>query len=146
MRFRALAPYRFVGAAAQASEDVAMTRQAQRTPHEPGDVNARRVVIVAGSILGFVFISMAVLHLVYSNLIPHRRVERPVLFPQPRLQADEADELRRLTAQQRARLSGYHWADASHTAITIPIERAMQIVAARGAGAYTPLVAPEPGR
>ena len=123
-----------------------MTTPAQRTPHEPGDVNARRVVIVAGSILAFVFISMAVLYLVYSNLIPHRQAERPGLFPQPRLQAHEADELRRLTAQQRARLSGYHWADASHTAITIPIERAMQIVAARGAGAYTPLVAPEPGR
>ena len=101
-------------------------------------MNARRVVIVAGSILAFVFISMAALYLVYSNLIPHRQAERPGLFPQPRLQADEAAELRRLTAQQRARLSGYHWADASHTAITIPIERAMQIVAARGAGAYAP--------
>jgi hypothetical protein len=53
--------------------------------------------------------------------------------------------LGRLTAQQRARLSGYHWADASHTVITIPIERAMQLVAARGAGAYAP-VAPEPRR
>ena len=103
-----------------------MTTQAQHTPHEPGDVNARRVVIVAGSILAFVFISMAALYLVYSNLIPHRQAERPGLFPQPRLQADEAAELRRLTAQQRARLSGYHWADASHTVITIPIERAMQ--------------------
>jgi len=122
-----------------------MTTPAQRTPHEPGDVNARRVVIVAGSILAFVFISMAALYLVYSNLIPHRQAERPGLFPQPRLQADEAAELGRLTAQRRARLSGYHWADASHTVITIPIERAMQLVAARGAGAYAP-VAPEPRR
>ena len=123
-----------------------MTTPAHRTAHEPGDVNARRVVIVASSILAFVFISMAALYLVYSNLIPHRQAEQPGLFPQPRLQADEADELRRLTTQQRARLSGYHWSDASHAGITIPIERAMQLVAARGAGAYAPLVAPEPPR
>ena len=69
-----------------------MTMQPQRTPHEPGDVNARRVVIVAGGILAFVFISMAALYLVYSNRIPHRQAERPGLFPQPRLQADEAAE------------------------------------------------------
>jgi uncharacterized protein (DUF983 family) len=58
MRFRALEPHRFVGAAAQAREDGAMTTQPQHRPHEPGDVNARRVVIVAGSILAFVFISI----------------------------------------------------------------------------------------
>ena len=48
------------------------------------------------------------------------------------LQPDPGQDIRAFTAEKRALLQGYAWADAKHTVARIPIERAMAIVA-RGA-------------
>ena len=66
----------------------------------------------------------------------------PAAFAPPRLQSDPAGELRDYQAAQRARLSGYAWADRERGLVRIPIERAMAMIAARGGGAYEPLDPP----
>ena len=66
-------------------------------------------------------------------------------FPSPRLQT-LADGLRDPEiARQQADLQRFRWLDRAHGAFQIPIERAMRLVAARGARAYEP-AAPANGK
>lgn len=68
----------------------------------------------------------------YDNTAPSR-------FPAPRLQADPAAELRVFQAEQARALEGYDWMDREAGLARIPVARAMEILASRGAGAYDPL-------
>jgi hypothetical protein len=52
--------------------------------------------------------------------------------PEPRLQDNPQRDLKELRAYEDAQLSGYHWLDRVHGTASIPIERAMRILAARG--------------
>ncbi len=52
--------------------------------------------------------------------------------PPPRLQVDPAVELMQLRARNAARLEGYGWIDRAKGVVHIPIERAMQMLAAQG--------------
>jgi hypothetical protein len=63
----------------------------------------------------------------------------PQTFPRPRVQADDKAELMQTLERQRQELSGYRWANKEHTLVKIPIERAMQLIAAKGAQAYAPI-------
>jgi hypothetical protein len=60
-------------------------------------------------------------------------------FPAPRLQADPAADLRAFQAEQARALQGYGWVDREGGLARIPVARAMEILAARGAAAYDPL-------
>ena len=50
----------------------------------------------------------------------------------PLLQGDPEKDLRVFRAREVAILSGWAWADAARTHARIPVERALEIVAARG--------------
>jgi hypothetical protein len=63
----------------------------------------------------------------------------PERFPAPRLQADPAADLHAFRAEQERALKGYGWTDREHGLARIPVDRAMQILARRGAAAYDPL-------
>ena len=66
----------------------------------------------------------------------------PRQFPQPALQSQPLTDLEKLENAQRARLERYGWIDQSKGLLRIPIERAMQIVAAKGPSALEPLAQP----
>jgi hypothetical protein len=74
----------------------------------------------------------------------HSSLPAPRELPAPRVGADERALRVEIEAEQRQRLSGYRWENPEKTLIGIPIERAMQILAARGDKAYDPLIAPNP--
>jgi len=63
-------------------------------------------------------------------------------FPEPVLQKNPQEDLRRFEHDQRAALSGYSWVDRSKGLVRIPIEEAMRIIVARGNQAYDPLDQP----
>ena len=69
-------------------------------------------------------------------------IAAPAAFAPPHLQSDPAGELRDYQTAQRARLSGYAWADRERGLVRIPIDRAMAMIATRGSGAYEPLDPP----
>ena len=52
--------------------------------------------------------------------------------PEPRLQADPVEDLRRWRAQEDAELAEYAWIDRSRGVIRLPIERAMALLLRRG--------------
>ncbi len=51
--------------------------------------------------------------------------------PAPRLQVDPAADIARLHAAEQERLTGYGWVDRGAGTVRIPIDRAMQLLAAR---------------
>jgi hypothetical protein len=108
----------------------------QRMPQPAGVANRTVIVAVAG-FLGFVALSMTGLFFSLRSAVPDAfkaAVEHP--FPEPALQKHPQDDLRNFEREQRATLSGYGWVDQSKGLVRIPIEQAMQIVAARGSHAY----------
>jgi hypothetical protein len=60
------------------------------------------------------------------------RVEPTQAAPEPRLQVAPAADLKKLRAIEDARLRQYEWVDRQAGIAAIPIERAIEIVAARG--------------
>ena len=91
---------------------------------------------LVGAVLGAVWLFESLAGFSAAAVTP------PAAFAPPQLQSDPAGELRDYQAAQRARLSGYAWADRERGLVRIPIERAMAMIAARGGGAYEPLDPP----
>lgn len=103
-------------------------------------VDLRGVGLAALGALVLVGGAIGVLLAVYRSQVPNQAPPAPASFPAPEVQARETEQLRRLLAEQRARLAGYGWANQQQGLVKIPIERAMQIIAQRGAKGFDPLV------
>jgi len=103
---------------------------------------AVREGIVAGVMAGFVaFVVVAAVglfffYLAFAHDTAFVRVQE---FPAPRLQT-LSDGLREPEiVEQQADLQRFRWIDRARGVFQIPIERAMRLVAARGAAAYEPV-------
>ena len=59
-------------------------------------------------------------------------------FPAPNLQISPHDDLMALRARENAELNSYGWVDRPHGVVRIPIERAMDLIIARGLPARPP--------
>ncbi len=106
------------------------------TQTEPEGVPARPVISIAVGFLIFVAACLAGLFLYYSDVIGARKPLKLEAFPAPQLQRTPLSDLEKLQQKQRAQLEGYAWVDKDQGIVRIPIERAMQIVASRGAAAF----------
>ena len=108
---------------------------------EPPRVGLGPVLSAAVACVVLVFAAIGGLAWMYRVEVPSRRPAPPRQFPSPQLSVDEVAERQRLQAAQRERLAGYRWVDKQAGIVSIPIERAMDIVARRGSGAYDPVEA-----
>jgi hypothetical protein len=116
---------------------------------QPPDVANGIVIAAAAGFLGFVLLSMTGVFLYLRSAVPESsKATIDHSFPKPQLQNDPQADLQDFERDQRATLSDYGWVDRSEGIARIPIELAMQIVAARGAHAYDaparPAVTPAP--
>lgn len=116
---------------------------AGQRPERPG-VSTRAVLAAAAGALALMFAAVAVFNVIYRETVTDTRLPPPETFPEPRVDTQETALLQRLLAAQRKQLETWRWANDEHTLVQIPIERAMQIVARKGADAYAPLLPPEP--
>ncbi|MGO4707350.1 hypothetical protein AB4072_16420 [Microvirga sp. 2MCAF38] len=117
-------------------------RQTNELPEKPG-VATRPVLLVVIGFFAFVGVSLALLKAYYTWTIRTPVFTPPRLFPEPRLQADPRPDLEHLQAAQRRQLMEYAWVDRNRSLIRIPITRAMDLIAARGEQAFSPLDEPE---
>jgi hypothetical protein len=118
-------------------------KMSSRRLPQPPDVATGIVMIAVAGFLGYVALSMTGLFLYLRSTVPD--AFRKVIehhFPEPVLQKNPQDDLRRFEREQRAALSGYGLVDRSKGLVRIPIEDAMRIIAARGGHAYDPLDEP----
>lgn len=71
----------------------------------------------------------APLEAVHGNENPERAIQR---FPEPRLQPNPAADLNKFRTQEEQTLNSYGWVDPQTGVAHIPIEQAIDIIAARG--------------
>lgn len=103
-------------------------------------VSTRAMLGVAVAVLMLLALAVGVLNAVYYWLVPVQSFPAPEQFPQPRVQAGQAEQLRRLEADQMGRLNAYRWTDRQQGLVQIPIGRAMQLLAGEGGQAWAPLI------
>lgn len=120
------------------AETQSVGHHGQAIPERPG-VDTRRLAWGAGAALLLLAVGIGGLSVIYSYEVSVKVVPPPKSFPSPQVIPDEAAERQRIETQQRQRLTGYHWANSQHTLVQIPIERAMQLIAAKGAHGYDAL-------
>jgi hypothetical protein len=105
----------------------------------PPGGHTRAILLIALGILVSLAASIGILLAVFRWQVPNDEPNVPRTFPAPRVLADEAGELKQLLAEQRKQLESYGWVDRDKQIISIPIERAMALVAARADG-YAPII------
>jgi hypothetical protein len=108
--------------------------------HETRDVWFRPVLVGGALIIAMVLMSVAGTVWLYDALAgreaarsaPANPLAADVskLPPEPRLQAMAADDLRSLRGAEQAVLDGYGWLDRDAGVARIPIDRAMDLLAA----------------
>jgi hypothetical protein len=109
---------------------------------EPSDINGRRTFITGVSTLIGIWVVVVLVYLLFSYLAHERAITSPPplpieahgnpLPPQPRLQESPRKDLKAMRAREDWELNHYFWVDKEKGAVAIPIERAMDILAARG--------------
>ncbi|MGO8953609.1 MAG: hypothetical protein ACLPWS_07245 [Rhodomicrobium sp.] len=107
--------------------------------HEPGGIAVWPIVAIAASFTLFVAAGVAGLYLYYAWSTRDVAPPFPRPFPKPQLQSTPLSDLHTLQQRQEAQLKGYAWVDRDRGIIRIPIQRALQMIAARGADAYNPV-------
>jgi hypothetical protein len=111
--------------------------------HEARDVRLRPVVVAGAGLVALVALVAALMPLLVGYLSaresrrgapasPLAGVYGRQAPPEPRLQTAPLDDLRTLRAVEDAALSSYGWVDREAGVARIPIERAMELLAARG--------------
>jgi len=102
-------------------------------------VPARGIVKVGAGLIGLILVSMAVVAgiLAFMPNIGGRPPAQgvaavPLAPPTPRLEVDPRGDRAAIESAGRNRIESYSWTDKSHRHARIPVERAMDILAARG--------------
>ena len=110
----------------------------QADPLQDPDVNARRVAGLQFGFIVFVGVALAGLGFYFEHLRRGGAISSPRPFPPPQLETSHGEEIGKLRTAQRDRLQTYSWVDRGQGLLRIPVARAMQIIAARGASALDP--------
>jgi hypothetical protein len=103
------------------------------------DFSVNAVLWTAAGTAGFLLVSLAGLWVFWKADEGPRAFPPPRSYGPPALQSDPAGDLADYLAKQQAALEGYAWVDRDRGLARIPIERAMEILAARGEAAWDPL-------
>jgi hypothetical protein len=111
------------------------------THYEPADLNPKAVFLAGLGILVVLWIVVLVLYPIFryfsyartGGLNPAKVLNYiPPPPPAPRNETGSDTELSDYMARQKAALSGYAWVDRGKGIVSIPIERAMEIIAQKG--------------
>jgi hypothetical protein len=125
-----------------ATDDQSTMRRHDDTHFERTDINYRRVFIIGVSVIAGVWVVSGLMFAYFVFLKHLRAVESPPplpialhgnpLPPEPRLQRSPSDDLKAMRISTDWQLNHYGWVDEQKGIVSLPIERAMEIVAQRG--------------
>ncbi len=140
--------------AGEPAMDDPTVRAAVRAHHETTDVNIKGLFIFAGSLLlflGVVFVGLVVLFK-GNQFVDHwldarrartepggeSRVHTQADYRGPLLQVKPEEDLAWMRTHNAADLAGYGWVDRQKGVVRVPIDRAMDMIAARGLPPVSP--------
>jgi len=109
---------------------------------EPTDVSSRGLVIAGAILLVAIWCIVLLLHVAFSFFSYERAQASPAAGPMaaqqnsepplPKLQAEPQVDLQHLREFEESKLNTYGWIDKQKGVVSIPIDRAMQLLAQRG--------------
>jgi hypothetical protein len=109
---------------------------------EDSDIDAKEVVMVAGAVVAFAMVVTVLLYPTFHHFLHLHAKESPpplpefthgvVIPPEPRLQDNPQRDLAEYISQQQFELHRYNVVNRQNGAVTIPIERAMDLLVQRG--------------
>lgn len=103
-------------------------------PHENGDVRPKALLIFAAIMAAFLLVSAAILWLVFGLHAGGFAAAQPLGPNLPGDELEQRDQLASYMAAQTTELQRLGWTDATHQYAKVPIDTAMQLLAAKGAG------------
>ena len=112
-----------------------MAEQARENPHiayEPADWPLKPIAAIALGLLALLVISAFVLIVAYPHTTSDVTRDVRINPPGPRLQTDEAADLRRFRTDEEKRLNTFYWIDKQKGIVHVPIEQAMKQLVATG--------------
>jgi hypothetical protein len=102
---------------------------------EPGDLHPRAVLLAIAAIVVMVLIVALVAALLSRSLGSARALPpNTPPPPAPSLSSSPEPDITTFEREKRARLESYGWVDRDHGVAHVPIERAMEMLAARKKG------------
>jgi hypothetical protein len=110
---------------------------------ESPEVSTRALLYIAAGLLVMLACAIGLLHAMYVRAVPDQTLPAPEMFPQPRVQTGQVEQLHLVEDAQTRKLSEYRWVDRQQGLVQIPIDRAMQLLASEGGQAYDPLLPPQ---
>ncbi|HEX3862813.1 MAG TPA: hypothetical protein VHY35_14080 [Stellaceae bacterium] len=99
---------------------------------ERSDVSPRLVAMLAGGIAVFCLVSALAIMAIYPHALSGPSDAPRLITTAPRLQVNPAADLAAHRTKERAALTSYGWVDRQRGTVRIPIEQAMEAVAAAG--------------
>jgi len=117
--------------AAMANAEAEQSTRA-KTAFEPTDWDVAPIALIYIGVLVLLVISCFAIAIAYPNTLGDVSRSLRINPPGPRLQTNEAADLRRFRAEEERRLNGYHWIDKQKGIVRIPIGEAMQKLARSG--------------
>lgn len=106
---------------------------------ESRDVNVRRILEIIAGLCAVVVFTLLLSYLIFHLLKRKDLItaasstgNQQVIASPVRLQRNELLDLQKKIAKDREKLNSYGWVDRKAGIVHIPIERAMDIIAARG--------------
>jgi hypothetical protein len=111
-----------------------------RHRHETSDADVRAIFISGVALLVFIVIGLLVSGGVFHYFVRTQHLGPPAspfedvrtLPPQPRLQAEPAQDMKQYLEEQQAILDSYGWEDRKAGIVRIPTERAMDLALQQG--------------
>jgi hypothetical protein len=119
----------------------AVTHEPEETRETPDVMTSRLLVAMVGTV-AMVVVALGALYAFYRSSAPSASFIPPRTFSAPQLETKWDGSRDPAIAEQKSRLDAYAWVDREHGIVQIPIDRAMALIAARGATAYDPLSVP----
>jgi hypothetical protein len=112
------------------------------TGHEANNLRVRGLIGFAAALVGVTVLVLCVLTLVMHGFLREEKQLESMAqtrfagdtgeYPAPRIQADTADELTKMKADDLGRLNNYGWIDRKAGVAHIPVDRAIEILAEKG--------------
>lgn len=109
---------------------------------ESPSVALKPVLITAVCLLALVGFSIVAARIFYDWKIDTPLTVPPKVFPAPRLQTNDAADLKTFMRRQRSQLNTYGWVDRDRGIVQIPVDRAMALVAAKESVGFGPVGQP----
>ena len=116
------------------------TKETQNRGYEDSDVKVGGLFVFAAAVVALIIVGVVASTIAFRFFVHHQSLGPPAspfenvrqLPPEPRLQTNAREDLRRYHQDENKVLGTYGWVDQKANVVRIPIDRAMDLMLQKG--------------